>query len=199
MRNGRRSGLVARASQARRCPVRQMAPFNGIDGHEDPDHVVECSRTAVAVRPAFLAAQPGTPARQTGRGHRLPTFEWCEQIDGSAAEFSATSRRAVLILEKTASGWQPRYTPDRTPDDDQGVGLITLMREKPRKPELQRRAMVSLWVSPILEDAPPSESFKFEVIVEEAAGIVRRFESTEFSVDLAPTTRRPPLQASECH
>jgi len=138
-----------------------------------------------------LMKSDGTPARN------LPSFVWMEHIADRRAEDDATTFRRIRILERAASGWKERVLSDNTPDNDDGVGVITLVSEAPARGAPYVRNMLAIWVSPVLEKTLPRGEFKFEASGVDTTGRWC-WESQPFTVDLTPVVRPVPLSAMLC-
>jgi neutral ceramidase len=156
-----------------------------------PSAVGERMPSADSELERVLLDQTGVPARN------LPMFVWQEQVADNLEEFSMTSRRYVRILQGTLTGWVPRRALDGGVDDDQGIGLVTLMQQTPAA-GLPARDMVSIWVSPAIEQNPPGGEFKYEVWLVDVLGQQKCLESDPFPVNLHPSSRHPLLTAHEC-
>jgi len=141
---------------------------------------------------AVLLGRTGAPERN------LPRFEWNEISNGDADDFSAASRRRVVVLVRKGSTWTTRESRREVTYAHLDGSFLVLMRHAPPRSGTERntRRWAAIWLAPILEPGSFEEEYRFQVTLSRKDGSQEPTSSCPFRVNLAPARRAPTILSS---
>lgn len=138
----------------------------------------------------ILVSASGAPARN------LHFVEWQETVTDSNEEFAAAGRRVVRIQIQQDGAWVTRQLASASgPDDDSGVGFVSLLRFSPSKQGIDSmtRHWRAFWITPLIEGVAPAAQYRFEVESRDQQGSVIFCRTEAFLI--TEKEGRPPAHA----